>query len=91
MARELSKNPTVLIVNDTIFAHGGVMPVRCHCCTTHVQMWSQSYAPLVLRSTVTMSELCLDSIVLISRPASRHTGFHSQELAAMALASIPDG
>jgi hypothetical protein len=28
MARELSKNPTVLIVNDTIFAHGGVMPVR---------------------------------------------------------------
>ncbi len=29
MARELSKNPTVLIVNDTIFAHGGVMPVRC--------------------------------------------------------------
>ena len=30
MARELSKNPTVLIVNDTIFAHGGVMPVRRH-------------------------------------------------------------
>ena len=29
MARELSKNPTVLIVNDTIFAHGGVMPVSC--------------------------------------------------------------
>jgi hypothetical protein len=28
MARALSQNPTVLIVNDTIFAHGAVMPVR---------------------------------------------------------------
>lgn len=26
MARELSKNPTVLIVNDTVFVHGGLMP-----------------------------------------------------------------
>lgn len=25
MARELAKNPTVLIVNDTLFAHGGVL------------------------------------------------------------------
>lgn len=24
MAMELSKNPTVLVVNDTVFAHGGV-------------------------------------------------------------------
>lgn len=26
MARELSKNPTVLIVNDSVFAHGGLLP-----------------------------------------------------------------
>lgn len=26
MAVELSKNPTVLVVNDTVFAHGGVTP-----------------------------------------------------------------
>ena len=26
MARELAKNPTALMVNDTLFAHGGVMP-----------------------------------------------------------------
>ena len=26
MAMELSKNPTVLIVNDTVFAHGGLLP-----------------------------------------------------------------
>jgi hypothetical protein len=26
MALELSKNPTVLIVNDTVFAHGSLMP-----------------------------------------------------------------
>lgn len=26
MARELAKNPTVLMVNDTLFAHGGVLP-----------------------------------------------------------------
>lgn len=25
MARELAKNPTVLVVNDTLFAHGGVL------------------------------------------------------------------
>lgn len=25
MARELAKNPTVLIVNNTLFAHGGVL------------------------------------------------------------------
>jgi hypothetical protein len=28
MARELAKNPTVLIVNDTMFAHGGVLPMH---------------------------------------------------------------
>ena len=28
MAMELAKNPTVLIVNRTLFAHGGVLP--CH-------------------------------------------------------------
>ena len=28
MAMELSKNPTVLVVNDTVFAHGGVMPIH---------------------------------------------------------------
>lgn len=28
MAIELSKNPTVLIVNDTVFAHGGLLPVH---------------------------------------------------------------
>ena len=26
IAKELSKNPTVLIVNDTVFVHGGLMP-----------------------------------------------------------------
>ena len=26
MAIELSKNPTVLVVNDTVFAHGGLLP-----------------------------------------------------------------
>lgn len=28
MARELAKNPTVLIVNDTLFVHGGVLPAH---------------------------------------------------------------
>ncbi|KAG1671773.1 hypothetical protein FOA52_000150 [Chlamydomonas sp. UWO 241] len=28
MAVELSKNPTVLIINDTVFAHGGLLPVH---------------------------------------------------------------
>lgn len=28
MAMELSKNPTVLVVNDTVFAHGGLLPVH---------------------------------------------------------------
>ena len=43
MARELAKNPTVLIVNDTLFAHGGVLKrhgtslyivafLACACC-----------------------------------------------------------
>lgn len=26
MAVELSKNPTILVVNDTVFAHGGLLP-----------------------------------------------------------------
>ncbi len=26
LAVELAKNPTVLVVNDTLFAHGGVLP-----------------------------------------------------------------
>lgn len=28
VARELAKNPTVLIVNDTAFAHGGLLPLH---------------------------------------------------------------
>lgn len=28
MAVELSKNPTVLVVNDTVFAHGGLLPIH---------------------------------------------------------------
>jgi len=28
MAMELSKNPTVLVINDTAFAHGGLLPVH---------------------------------------------------------------
>ena len=28
MAKELAKNPTVLIVNDTCFVHGGLLPVH---------------------------------------------------------------
>ncbi len=31
MAVELSKNPTVLVVNDTAFAHGGLLPVHGEC------------------------------------------------------------
>lgn len=31
MARELAKNPTVLIVNDTLFAHGGVLKRHGRC------------------------------------------------------------
>lgn len=31
MARELAKNPTVLIVNDTLFAHGGVLKRHGNC------------------------------------------------------------
>lgn len=26
LAKELAKNPTVLVVNDTVFAHGGLLP-----------------------------------------------------------------
>lgn len=26
VACELAKNPTVLVINDTVFAHGGVLP-----------------------------------------------------------------
>lgn len=26
IAQELAKNPTVLVVNDTVFAHGGLLP-----------------------------------------------------------------
>lgn len=33
IAQELAKNPTVLIVNDTVFAHGGLLP-------THGQYWN---------------------------------------------------
>ncbi|GMH33894.1 hypothetical protein BSKO_01728 [Bryopsis sp. KO-2023] len=28
VANELAKNPTVLVVNDTVFAHGGLLPVH---------------------------------------------------------------
>lgn len=28
MAVELAKNPTVLVVNDTAFAHGGLLPLH---------------------------------------------------------------
>ena len=28
VARELAKNPTVLVVNDTVFAHGGLLPIH---------------------------------------------------------------
>jgi len=28
VAKELAKNPTVLIVNDTVFAHGGLLPIH---------------------------------------------------------------
>jgi hypothetical protein len=34
IAKELSRNPTVLVVNDTAFAHGGLLPTHgepmCH-------------------------------------------------------------
>lgn len=28
MAKELSKNPTVLVINDSVFAHGGLLPIH---------------------------------------------------------------
>jgi hypothetical protein len=28
LARKLAQNPTVLIVNDSVFAHGGLLPVH---------------------------------------------------------------
>ena len=28
IARELARNPTVLVVNDTAFAHGGLLPTH---------------------------------------------------------------
>lgn len=28
VAQELAKNPTVLVVNDTVFAHGGLLPAH---------------------------------------------------------------
>lgn len=28
IAKELSRNPTVLVVNDTAFAHGGLLPTH---------------------------------------------------------------
>eukprot|EP00803_Ostreobium_quekettii_P004169 evm.model.scf_1272.5 EVM.evm.TU.scf_1272.5 scf_1272:24789-27888(-) len=28
LSKELAKNPTVLVVNDTVFAHGGLLPVH---------------------------------------------------------------
>lgn len=31
LARDLAKNPTVLVVNDTVFAHGGLLPIHCEC------------------------------------------------------------
>lgn len=30
VALELSKNPTVLVVNDTVFAHGSLLPMHVH-------------------------------------------------------------
>lgn len=36
MAMELSKNPTVLIVNDTAFVHGGLTPVHGELPPSHV-------------------------------------------------------
>lgn len=37
IAKELSRNPTVLVVNDTAFAHGGLLPTHgehtsSYCC-----------------------------------------------------------
>lgn len=37
MAMELSKNPTVLVVNDTVFAHGGLLPTHGEQCN-HVYL-----------------------------------------------------
>ena len=54
MARELSKNPTVLIVNDTIFAHGGVMPVSLSRGFSSAWQFSQ-YSPNLLEVLVLAS------------------------------------
>ncbi|KAA6426948.1 MAG: hypothetical protein FRX49_03272 [Trebouxia sp. A1-2] len=42
MARELAKNPTVLIVNDTLFAHGGVL--KRHGKDASSVMWNRMYS-----------------------------------------------
>jgi hypothetical protein len=33
IARELARNPTVLVVNDTAFAHGGLLPIHGEYCS----------------------------------------------------------
>ena len=35
LACELAKNPTVLLLNDTLFAHGGVLPKHGPCARIH--------------------------------------------------------
>lgn len=56
MAKELSRNPTVLIVNDTVFAHGGLLP-------EHINYGLQRINREVRRRAVSFKENCLLSRV----------------------------
>ena len=39
MAMELAKNPTALIVNNTLFAHGGVLPEHGEHCKSGSELF----------------------------------------------------
>ncbi|KAK9816933.1 hypothetical protein WJX72_007178 [[Myrmecia] bisecta] len=47
MAKEFAKNPTILVINDTVFAHGGVLPVHVKYglerINREVSQWMQGY------------------------------------------------
>ncbi len=49
MAMELAKNPTVLVVNDTVFAHGGLLPVHGELLLLLLHSSSMSHYEEILR------------------------------------------
>lgn len=51
IARELARNPTVLVVNDTAFAHGGLLP-------THGEFKLQAILDARMHDSSDISPLC---------------------------------